>query len=61
MSRIGKNPIPLPSGVTVTIDGTTSVVKGPKGEHRQHVPTGLAYRGQGRDRCASPDPTTPRP
>ena len=43
MSRIGKNPIPLPSGVTVQVDGSTSVVKGPKGEHRQHVPEGLAY------------------
>ena len=43
MSRIGKNPIPIPSGVTVKIDGKTSVVKGPKGEHRQHVPEGLTY------------------
>ena len=33
MSRIGKNPIPLPKGVTVAVEGTTSVVKGPKGEH----------------------------
>ena len=31
MSRIGKNPIPLPSGVTVKIDGDTSVVKGTQG------------------------------
>jgi large subunit ribosomal protein L6 len=43
MSRIGKNPIPLPKGVTVAIDGTTSVVKGPKGEHRQHIPEGLSF------------------
>lgn len=43
MSRIGKNPIPLPTGVTVTIDGDVSVVKGPKGEHRQHIPAGLAF------------------
>jgi len=43
MSRIGKNPIPLPSGVTVKVDGNTSVVKGPKGEHSQHVPEGLVY------------------
>jgi len=43
MSRIGKNPIPIPSGVTVRIDGTTSTVKGPKGEHTQHVPEGLGY------------------
>ncbi len=43
MSRIGKNPIPLPSGVTVEVDGSTSVAKGPKGEHSQHVPEGLSY------------------
>jgi len=43
MSRIGKNPIPIPSGVTVKIDGQTSVVKGPKGEHSQHIPEGLGY------------------
>lgn len=32
MSRIGKMPITVPSGVTVTIDGTTVTAKGPKGE-----------------------------
>lgn len=32
MSRIGKAPIPIPQGVTVTIDGDTVKVKGPKGE-----------------------------
>lgn len=32
MSRIGKKPVMLPEGVTVTIDGTSVVVKGPKGE-----------------------------
>ncbi len=32
MSRIGKKPIPVPSGVTVTVDGSTIKVKGPKGE-----------------------------
>jgi large subunit ribosomal protein L6 len=35
MSRIGKKPIVVPSGVTVTIDGSMVRVKGPKGElHR---------------------------
>ncbi|MEZ4387482.1 MAG: 50S ribosomal protein L6 [Candidatus Krumholzibacteriia bacterium] len=43
MSRIGKNPIPVPSGVTVAVEGNTAVVKGPKGELRQHVPAGLHY------------------
>ena len=32
MSRIGKLPIPVPSGVDVTIDGQTVTVKGPKGK-----------------------------
>ncbi|MGN6607793.1 MAG: 50S ribosomal protein L6 [Jatrophihabitans sp.] len=31
MSRIGKLPIPVPSGVDVAIDGRTVTVKGPKG------------------------------
>jgi large subunit ribosomal protein L6 len=35
MSRIGKKPVPIPSGVTVTLDGNTVIVKGPKGELRQ--------------------------
>ncbi|MBS4179658.1 50S ribosomal protein L6 [Lederbergia citrea] len=32
MSRIGKKPIEIPEGVTVTMDGQTVTVKGPKGE-----------------------------
>jgi large subunit ribosomal protein L6 len=32
MSRIGRKSIPVPSGVEVTIDGSTVKVKGPKGE-----------------------------
>jgi len=32
MSRIGKAPIEVPSGVDVTISGATITVKGPKGE-----------------------------
>ena len=32
MSRIGKLPIPLPTGVTVEINGQDVAVKGPKGE-----------------------------
>ena len=31
MSRIGKNPVPVPAGVDVTIDGQNVAVKGPKG------------------------------
>jgi large subunit ribosomal protein L6 len=32
MSRIGKKPVPIPSGVTATTDGGLLRVKGPKGE-----------------------------
>ena len=32
MSRIGKQPIPVPAGVTVTIEGNKITTKGPKGE-----------------------------
>ena len=32
MSRVGKNPIPIPDGVTVTVDGASVTVKGPKGQ-----------------------------
>jgi large subunit ribosomal protein L6 len=37
MSRIGKRPIPIPAGVTVTVDGQTVRVKGPKGELERRV------------------------
>ena len=32
MSRIGKKPVPLPKGVTASVDGNLVKVKGPKGE-----------------------------
>jgi len=32
MSRISKKPVPVPKGVTVSIDGQTVKVKGPRGE-----------------------------
>ena len=32
MSRIGRNPVSVPQGVTATVDGQTVKVKGPKGE-----------------------------
>jgi large subunit ribosomal protein L6 len=37
MSRIGKLPVSLPSGVTVTQNGSEIVIKGPKGELRMDV------------------------
>ncbi|MCT8996962.1 50S ribosomal protein L6 [Chelativorans intermedius] len=32
MSRIGKKPVPVPEGVTATVEGQTVTAKGPKGE-----------------------------
>ncbi|MCA6109844.1 50S ribosomal protein L6 [Bradyrhizobium cenepequi] len=32
MSRVGKRPVTIPSGVTATVDGQTVKVKGPKGQ-----------------------------
>lgn len=47
MSRIGRKPIPVPSGVEITIDGQTIKVKGPKGElqHTLSEPI-VAERGE---------------
>lgn len=37
MSRIGKNPVTIPSGVEVKINGSVVSVKGPKGELSQEL------------------------
>jgi len=44
MSRVGLKPIPVPSGVEVRIEPGFSVVKGPKGELRQHIPDGIEIK-----------------
>jgi large subunit ribosomal protein L6 len=41
MSRIGRQPIPVPSGVTVEIDGTHVVVAGPRGRLERTLPTDM--------------------
>jgi large subunit ribosomal protein L6 len=42
VSRIGRKPIEVPVGVTVTVDPGRVTVHGPKGELRQQVPTRIA-------------------
>jgi large subunit ribosomal protein L6 len=37
MSRIGKKPVSIPKGVTITVDGAIVTVKGPKGTLSQQV------------------------
>jgi large subunit ribosomal protein L6 len=41
MSRIGRQPIPLPKGVEVAIHGSGVAVKGPKGEITEKLPPGI--------------------
>ena len=38
MSRIGKKPVPIPSGVTANVEGQTVKVKGPKGAMQVVLP-----------------------
>jgi len=44
MSRVGKKPVPVPSGVNVTIKDSTIAVKGPKGELRRVIPSGVSAK-----------------
>jgi large subunit ribosomal protein L6 len=44
MSRIGKAPITVPSGVDVSISSTSVTVKGPKGELSRDLPGGISVR-----------------
>ncbi|MEO7084593.1 MAG: 50S ribosomal protein L6 [Gemmatimonadaceae bacterium] len=47
MSRIGKLPIAVPAGVTVTVDGKMVKVKGPKGELSHKLPDGITMDRDG--------------
>ena len=44
MSRIGKTPIPVPSGVEITISGRHVAVKGPKGSLQRDIPGVITIR-----------------
>jgi len=57
MSRIGKLPIAVPSGVEVNIDGQQVLVKGPKGtlQHRVAVPITVARNDEGQLEVSRPD------
>jgi len=41
MSKIGKQPVILPQGVTAEVDSGKILVKGPKGELAKHLPRGI--------------------
>jgi large subunit ribosomal protein L6 len=57
MSRIGKLPIAVPSGVEVTVDGQQVQVKGPKGtlQHRVAEPITVARADSGELEVRRPD------
>ena len=57
MSRIGKLPVPVPSGVEVTIDGSLVSIKGPKGQlqHTVAAPISVARNDEGEIVLDRPD------
>ena len=51
MSRIGRMPVAIPAGVTVTIaEGNKVTVKGPKGTLERELPVRADHRREGRSR-----------
>src|SRR3954447_25966952 len=56
MSRIGKRPVPVPSGVTAKVDGQRVSVKGAKGELSFTVPDDVAVKFE--NGAISVDPRT---
>ena len=47
MSRIGKLPVAIPAGVTLTVDGNVVKVKGPNGELSHKLPDGISVAREG--------------
>ncbi|MFZ9850412.1 MAG: 50S ribosomal protein L6 [Vulcanococcus sp.] len=54
MSRIGKAPISVPGGVTVTLNGLDVAVKGPKGSLSRTLPDGVTIAQDGNTLVVSP-------
>ena len=44
MSRVGKKPISIPSGVTITINDAEVEFKGPKGTLKTPIPSGVTFK-----------------
>ena len=49
MSRIGKKPVQIPAGVTVTVEGNHVHVKGPKGELDRHFSELVTIKEEGEE------------
>jgi large subunit ribosomal protein L6 len=47
VSRVGRKPIEIPAGVTVTVDGSMLIAKGPLGEQRMTIPEGISCHRDG--------------
>lgn len=47
MSKIGKQPITIPSGVTVEVSGSVAKITGPKGTIEKHIPRGIKVETKG--------------
>ena len=47
MSRIGRTPVPVPTGVEITIEGRELTVKGPKGTLERRLPGDISVRQEG--------------
>lgn len=54
MSKIGKQPILIPGGVEVKINGSFVVVKGPKGELSKEFPKGIKIEMKDKEIIVSP-------
>lgn len=49
MSRIGKRPVAIPAGVTITVESDTISVKGPKGELSTSALEGITVKQEGEE------------
>ena len=60
MSRVGKRPIPIPSGVTIDIGDDHLVIKGGKGELTSPVPEGIRFETEDGELRAQRESEAPR-
>jgi large subunit ribosomal protein L6 len=60
MSKIGKQPINIPAGVEIKIDGRFVIAKGPKGELKREVPKEIKVEIKEKEIIVSPGLETKR-
>jgi large subunit ribosomal protein L6 len=60
MSRVGQAPIPIPSGVEVTLDPARVAVKGPKGTLERPLPEEVAVEQRDAELVVARDADTPQ-